>query len=404
MKSKLLKEDNYSISDWSGGKTRQLAIFPPQSIYADRDFIWRLSSATVDLDESDFTMLPDYNRVLMVLKGNVVLSYDDVKTVSLNELEQDSFDGASKTKSFGRITDFNLMVRKGNEGILDVIRPESVATACADTLGSSKGRITHALYCKEGYFLVNPGTGSVMVRPGEMYIMESEGEPPAYTIMGNGVVIRAQIGYDYDGPVEEPAEVSHEAMPQEPAAPEKVEVAEQTEQPAEKVKADIPLEEPVQTSFAEEFKWCMFLANTQFRGAKRIIKKVKESWYDEELTEKISMIEKFYLTFIVFLFGILIVMTIFANKGYSEAVVIGAAAVWFVLDCVIVSPLIYYLILPKPIRTHVKSVKDLTPEEEAIRIKRENTNERIEKLMKKYEKSGRTNVIRHRERDEEIEE
>ena len=206
MKSILLKENNYSISDWSGGKTRELSIFPHSSKYADREFIWRLSSATVDLDESDFTMLPDYNRVLMVLKGSVVLTYDDVKTVNLNELEQDSFDGASKTKSYGRITDFNLMVRKGNEGILDVIRPESSAVTCEDTLGSSKDNITHALYCKEGYFLVNPGTGSVMVRPGETFLMEEKGSAPAYTIMGNGVIIRAQIGYDYDGPEEEEPE------------------------------------------------------------------------------------------------------------------------------------------------------------------------------------------------------
>ena len=56
MKSVLKKEENYSVSEWSGGKTKELAIYPPKCRYADRDFIFRLSSATVELDESDFTV------------------------------------------------------------------------------------------------------------------------------------------------------------------------------------------------------------------------------------------------------------------------------------------------------------------------------------------------------------
>ena len=100
MKYELLKEKDYNISKWTGGKTKELSIFPSTSKYLDRDFIWRLSSATVELEESDFSKLPDYDRVLMVLEGSVVLTYDDSRTVRLKELEQDSFDGAWKTKSF----------------------------------------------------------------------------------------------------------------------------------------------------------------------------------------------------------------------------------------------------------------------------------------------------------------
>ena len=46
-----LTESDYRISDWSGGKTVQIAIAPEDAQYADRAFLWRLSSATVDLDE-----------------------------------------------------------------------------------------------------------------------------------------------------------------------------------------------------------------------------------------------------------------------------------------------------------------------------------------------------------------
>ena len=318
----------------------------------------------------------------------MVLTYNDQKTVNLEELEQDSFDGAWNTKSYGRITDYNLMVRKGYDGKVDVIRPESSAKVYGDTLGSSLNCVTHALYCKEGYFLVNPGTGSVMVKPGEMYLMEARGEVPEYTLMGNGVIVRAQIGYDFEGDLEETVERPAEEQPN--LKPE------QTEQ---KPETDA---EPVKTSFAEEFKWCLLLSNTQFRGARFIFKKIKTLWYDELLAGKIRTLEKMYVTFIVFLLGILCVMSLVMRGGEAGANVLIALLAWLVLDCLVVSPLIYYAALPKPIGSHIKNVSDLTDEEEAIRVKRENTNERVEKLLKKYEKSGRV-VSYRRERDEDIE-
>jgi len=160
--------------------------------------------------------------------------------------------------------------------------------------------------------------------------------------------------------------------------------------------------EPVKTSFAEEFKWCLLLSNTQFRGARFIFKKIKTLWYDELLAGKIRTLEKMYVTFIVFLLGILCVMSLVMRGGEAGANVLIALLAWLVLDCLVVSPLIYYAALPKPIGSHIKNVSDLTDEEEAIRVKRENTNERVEKLLKKYEKSGRV-VSYRRERDEDIE-
>ena len=61
-----LTSKDYVVSNWSGGKTIQIAIAPEGAVYADRDFLWRVSSATADLDESDYTPLPDYERWLSV--------------------------------------------------------------------------------------------------------------------------------------------------------------------------------------------------------------------------------------------------------------------------------------------------------------------------------------------------
>ena len=108
-----LTESDYRISDWSGGKTVQIAIAPEDAQYADRAFLWRLSSATVDLDESDFTPLPDYMRLIAPLRGEMRLTHNGGAPVDLAPYEVHRFDGADATHSWGRCTDFNLMLRKG---------------------------------------------------------------------------------------------------------------------------------------------------------------------------------------------------------------------------------------------------------------------------------------------------
>ena len=67
----LLTEEDYVTTNWSGGTTTQLAIAPQESVYANRDFLWRFSSAKVILEHSDFTPLSDYNRLIATVKGGL---------------------------------------------------------------------------------------------------------------------------------------------------------------------------------------------------------------------------------------------------------------------------------------------------------------------------------------------
>lgn len=114
----VIKKDKngYSTSAWSGGATTELQIKPEGSCYADRSFLWRLSSATVELEESNFTPLPDYDRWIMMLKGEVELSHNNSAWIHLNEFEPHFFDGGDETVSRGKAVDFNLMLRKGKNG------------------------------------------------------------------------------------------------------------------------------------------------------------------------------------------------------------------------------------------------------------------------------------------------
>ncbi|MBR5740258.1 MAG: HutD family protein [Firmicutes bacterium] len=401
MRYELRKEEDFSVSKWMGGKTKELAIFPPDAKYIDRDFIWRLNSATVELEESDFSKLPDYDRVLMVMEGSAVLTYDGKKSIRLKELEQDSFDGGAKTKSYGKITDFNVMVRKGGDGILDVIRPDSDAKVLGDTLHTERKCTTHALYVKEGYLVVNYNGTMMMVKQGELLVMEFFNEIPVYAVMGEGVVIRAQMGYDYEIPEGQDAmeaakdqpEVADTEQPEEPAPVPPV--IDRKEEPAE------PAEPVDKGSFWENFKWAFFIANTQFRGAKYIVKKLKSIWYDDKLYSTIYKMEKIMVTFIVLLLGVLFCLSLFAKKGFSEGTVVGAMVAWVLIDCLIVSPLIYYFALPKPIASHVKNLDELSEEELEIMIRRSTYNERTEKLLKKYKNTGKANRL-NRENESDL--
>lgn len=122
MNWKLLTREDYVTTNWSGGTTTQLAISPEGAVYANRDFLWRLSSAAVELPHSDFTPLPDYNRFLSVLEGEIRLKIGADEPVSLAPGRVAAFDGGVPVESWGRCVDFNLMVRKGRaEGAVEVL-------------------------------------------------------------------------------------------------------------------------------------------------------------------------------------------------------------------------------------------------------------------------------------------
>ena len=108
-----LTEKDYAVSRWSGGTTTQIALFPPESSYAGRDFLWRVSSAVVEDGESAFTPLPDYDRHLMLLEGSLLRRHDGGEPLPLDPYQPHAFDGGAETVSVGRCRDFNLMLRKG---------------------------------------------------------------------------------------------------------------------------------------------------------------------------------------------------------------------------------------------------------------------------------------------------
>lgn len=122
MKNYKITREEYKTSKWSGGETRELFIYPPESSLEERNFQVRISSATVELEESGFSPFIGYDRIIMVLKGKVRLEHksnNGDRTAELQPFMQDSFSGGEKTKSFGSCIDFNVISR---EGIISELR------------------------------------------------------------------------------------------------------------------------------------------------------------------------------------------------------------------------------------------------------------------------------------------
>lgn len=108
----------YEIKEWSGGTTTEIFIYPEGAEYEKRNFSFRLSTASVEVDESTFTSLPDVKRTLMILHGSMELSHEGQHSRKLDEHDVDVFDGGWKTTSKGKCIDFNLMCKGETSGKL----------------------------------------------------------------------------------------------------------------------------------------------------------------------------------------------------------------------------------------------------------------------------------------------
>ncbi|MGX6971102.1 HutD family protein [Vagococcus bubulae] len=110
----LLRKNDHQTSCWSGGETTQVFLYPPTGKYEPGKFDYRISTASVEVEESIFSALPGYNRLLMSLNHPLELTHESLSntvTKKMKPFEVDAFDGADKTKSVGKCQDFNVIFK-----------------------------------------------------------------------------------------------------------------------------------------------------------------------------------------------------------------------------------------------------------------------------------------------------
>ncbi|WP_461641066.1 HutD/Ves family protein [Labilibaculum euxinus] len=124
MNIEIKKADDFNTINWSGGTSTQLYIYPPTSDYQRRDFDFRLSTAMVEVEESDFTYLPGVSRKIMILDGAIEIIHENRYSKKLGKFDTDSFEGDWKTSSIGKCIDFNLMTRGTSKGEIKALSIE----------------------------------------------------------------------------------------------------------------------------------------------------------------------------------------------------------------------------------------------------------------------------------------
>ncbi|MFV0517220.1 MAG: HutD family protein [Aminipila sp.] len=381
----IYKKEDYNIGQWSGGSTTELYIYPADKKYIDRDFIWRISSATVDIEESDFTALPDYDRTLIVLEGEVILAHKNKRVARLNKYEQDRFSGEYETRSYGKIVDFNLMVKKGNVGLAEVITPTEEYKELEPEINGQFLKTSQAFFCAEGYGIINFENESCMIKQGELFVVSyNTSDNIKLGLMGEGKIIRSQIGYN-DNSFDNNQKKSISSIGDEAENVWGNDTNGSNEVKSKQVNKKARIT-------GNDVKWAALLCWSNFRGGTFFFRGMRNIWKDEKLYRAIDRVEKSLITYLICLVG-------FAIIGFScweyfgENLVAPAVILWILIDIIFINPLIYVIALPRPIRSHIKNIKELNEEEKHVEELRNSDNPMANKILKKYEITGRNKYI-----------
>ncbi|MDQ6469477.1 HutD family protein [Flavobacterium sp. LHD-80] len=109
MNIQLLPKKSSKASVWSGGLTYEYMIYPKTANYADRDFLFRISSATIEQTPSEFTKFKGYHRYLVMLDDRLDIEINKEKR-TYEKYEIMEFNSGDDVASYTKGIDFNWMV------------------------------------------------------------------------------------------------------------------------------------------------------------------------------------------------------------------------------------------------------------------------------------------------------
>ena len=109
MNIRLLSKKDSKASIWSGGFTYEYMIYPETANYVDRDFVFRISSATIEQEPSVFTKFKGYYRYLVMLDSSLHIEVNKEKKV-YEKYEIMEFHSNDEVTSYSKGMDFNWMV------------------------------------------------------------------------------------------------------------------------------------------------------------------------------------------------------------------------------------------------------------------------------------------------------
>ncbi|WP_456315678.1 HutD family protein [Pseudomonas shirazensis] len=109
MNIRLFPKKDCTAAIWSGGLTYEYMIYPETANYSDRDFVFRISSATIEKVPSEFTKFNGYYRYLVMLDNSLQIEVNKEKNV-YEKYEIMEFNSDDDVTSYTKGIDFNWMV------------------------------------------------------------------------------------------------------------------------------------------------------------------------------------------------------------------------------------------------------------------------------------------------------
>ena len=170
MKTTILSPNHFLTSQWSGGSSNQLYIFPANASYAERNFELRISTAKVEVEESTFTTLPGVYRKLMILEGEISITHKGQYTKLLKPYDVDTFSGDWETTSIGTCTDFNVMTTGGQQSELYYLAMGAISNYKLKPKETSKNLF---LYAISGNIRVQLLNGNYILETGNLLVIEN---------------------------------------------------------------------------------------------------------------------------------------------------------------------------------------------------------------------------------------
>lgn len=102
--------DDFKTTKWSGGTTSEIYIDPVGEEVNNRNFDVRVSTATCEMESSEFSDYTGYTRTIAPVNGELTLFINNSK-VFLRPYEVLRFNGSDKVTSVGTVRDYNLIAK-----------------------------------------------------------------------------------------------------------------------------------------------------------------------------------------------------------------------------------------------------------------------------------------------------
>ena len=120
---------------------------------SEQNFEYRISTAKVLLEKSEFTSFPNFKRKLAILEGKLKIQHNHNAWYSLESGEQTDFSGDWKTRSEGQVVDFNVIYKDNYQVEIEFINQvygvdyteniDLLGFYCINGMGSFNGEVFH---------------------------------------------------------------------------------------------------------------------------------------------------------------------------------------------------------------------------------------------------------------------